>query len=94
MNLYVFLLSVVRTLLSAYGYILIAAAVITWIPDLTETPLGQLLMRVTEPYLRLFRRFIPTIQFGNVGFDLSFIVALIVYFFVEHGVVNVLFSLI
>lgn len=94
MGLYGFMLNVVSSVLSAYGYILIAAAVITWIPDLTETQLGQLLMRVTEPYLRLFRRFIPTVQFGNVALDLSYIVAVVVYFFVEQGVMYVLFSLI
>jgi YggT family protein len=93
MGLYGFMLNVIVSLLSVYGYILIAAAVITWIPDLVETQLGQILIRLTEPYLRWFRR-IPTLQFGGVGLDLSFIVAVVVYFFVEQRVAHILSSLI
>lgn len=93
MNLYVQLFNVVQAALWAYGYLLIATAVISWLPDLAETQLGQLLARVTEPYLRLFRRFIPPLPIGGITLDLSYIVAVIVYFFVQEGVVTVLAAL-
>ncbi|MCL6515393.1 YggT family protein [Alicyclobacillus sp.] len=90
MELYAGLLNFIQALLSLYGYVLIATAVISWIPDLAETQLGQWLSRLTEPYLRPFRRWIPPLQVGGVAFDLSFLVAVVVYFFVEQGVMYVL----
>jgi YggT family protein len=93
MGTYVVLLNIVQAILSVYWYLLVATAVISWIPDLAETQLGQLLTRLTDPYLRLFRRFIPGVPLGGVVLDLSFIVALVVYYFVEQGVMTVLISL-
>jgi YggT family protein len=92
MGLYISFLNIVQGLLSAYGYILIATAIISWIPDLAETQLGQILTRVTLPYLRLFRR-IPPVQLGGILLDLSWIVAVIVYFFIQQGVMFVLWTL-
>jgi YggT family protein len=93
MGAYIVLLNIVQAILSVYWYLLVATAVISWIPDLAETQLGQLLTRLTDPYLRLFRRFIPGVPLGGVVLDLSFIVALVVYYFVEQGAMTVLFSL-
>jgi YggT family protein len=93
MGTYVVLLNIVQAILSVYWYLLVATAVISWIPDLAETQLGQLLTKLTDPYLRVFRRFIPGLQLGGVVLDLSFIVAVIVYYFVEQGVMTVLIAL-
>jgi YggT family protein len=93
MGTYLVLLNIVQAILSVYWYLLVATAVISWIPDLAETQLGQFLTKLTDPYLRLFRRFIPGIQLGGVVLDLSFIVAVIVYYFVEQGVMTVLIAL-
>ncbi len=52
---------------------------------------------VTEPYLRLFRRFIPPIMFGGGGIDLSPIVAILVLSYVLEPLtiwfVSLLFAL-
>jgi YggT family protein len=80
------LIQIVQGLLTVYFYILIATAFISWVPDLAETQLGQLLHRLTDPYLQPFRRFIPPLQFGGVMLDVSFIVAVIVYFFIQRGI--------
>lgn len=92
MGFYIWLYNVVNGLLVAYGYILIATAIISWIPDLAGTQLGRILARITEPYLRLFRRFIPPLRLGVVMLDLSFIIAVIVYFFIREGIMSVLFN--
>ncbi|MCL6637640.1 MAG: YggT family protein [Alicyclobacillus sp.] len=94
MGLYPVLLNLIQVLLTFYGYVLIATAVISWIPDLADTQLGQLLNRLTEPYLRPFLRFIPPLSLGGVQFDVAFIVAVIVYFFIEQGVVYVLAAIV
>lgn len=84
------ILNIIQTILQVYGYLLIAAAVMSWIPDLTDTQIGQLLIRLTDPYLALFRRIIPSLPLGGIAIDISFIVAVIVYFFVEREIIHVL----
>jgi YggT family protein len=92
-EVYVAVINVVQAILTVYWFLLIATAVISWVPDLAETQLGQLLARLTDPYLRLFRRYIPGIPLGGVVLDLSFIVAVIVFYFIEEGIMSVLIAL-
>ena len=94
MNTYYTLIRIVQFILALYWYVLIATAAISWIPDLADTQLGQILYRLTEPYLKWFRRYIPPVQLGGILLDLSFIVAIVVYYFVEQGVLYVLISLV
>lgn len=84
------LLNIISTLLSIYGYLLIATAIMSWIPDLASTQIGRILHNVTDPYLRIFRRFIPPVPLGGIMLDVAFIVAIIVYFFIERGIMAVL----
>ncbi|MBX6395148.1 MAG: YggT family protein [Alicyclobacillaceae bacterium] len=81
---------VVQTILSAYWYVLVARGLLSFFPDVWRTRLGQWLVKWTEPYLSLFRRFIPGLPLGTVYLDLSFLVALLVYMFVERGVLQLL----
>ncbi|WP_026961678.1 YggT family protein [Alicyclobacillus herbarius] len=91
--MWTYILNVIYILLEIYGYLLIAAALMTWIPDLSETPVGRLLTRLTEPYLNIFRRMIPSLPFGGIRLDLSFLVAIIVYFLLENLVMGILWRL-
>jgi YggT family protein len=88
--MWTYILNLIYIVLEIYGYLLIAAALMTWLPELMETPVGQILMRLTEPYLGLFRRFIPSLPLGGIRLDLSFLVAIIVYFFLENLVMSIL----
>ncbi|WDL97433.1 YggT family protein [Alicyclobacillus sp. ALC3] len=87
-------LSLIQVVLTVYGYVLIATAVLSWVPDLAQTRLGLFLYKVTEPYLGLFRRYIPPLRIGGVGIDISFIVAVIVYFFLQAGILSVLSAIV
>ncbi|WP_067931553.1 YggT family protein [Alicyclobacillus kakegawensis] len=91
--MWTYILNLIYILLEIYGYLLIAAALMTWIPNLGDTPIGQLLTRLTEPYLGIFRRFIPPLPFGGIRLDLSFLVAIVVYFFLENMVISILWRL-
>jgi YggT family protein len=74
-----------------YAWVIVARALLSWFPIRTDNPLWQvrrLLVRVTEPYLGLFRRVIPTVRFGMVGFDLSAFAGLIVLFMVVQIIVR------
>lgn len=91
-GIYQQLYQIIQGLLWAYGYVLIGTAVISWIPDLMQTQFGQVLMRVTQPYMQIFRRFIPSIPIGGVSLDLSYMVGVIVYFLVQNVVLSVLYA--
>lgn len=77
---------VISTAFLIYRYMLIGYILMSWIPALQESAVGRFLERVCEPYLGFFRKFIPPI--GMI--DISPIVGLLVLYFIERGVYNVL----
>jgi YggT family protein len=70
-----------------FFYMIIAYVLMSWVPNARESSIGQLLGRIVEPYLAVFRRFIPAI--GGV-IDISPIVAMFALHFIYQGVVAVL----
>ena len=77
-------------ILELYSYVLIARVLMSWVPDVERTSIGRFLVRITEPYLGFFRRFIPPLPLGGGYLDLSPIVAIFAWHFVTVGVLNVL----
>ena len=75
------ILSLISSLFSLYSFLIIAYCLLSWFPGAYQTQLGQLLIKVCQPYLRLFD-FIPPIA----GISFAPVVALIVLQFVEKGV--------
>jgi YggT family protein len=49
-----------------------------WKPAGNPAVAMELMYSATDPPVKLFRRLIPTVRFGGVGFDLSVIVLFIV----------------
>lgn len=74
---------------TVYQYMIIAYILMSWVPQMRDTGIGQLLERLVEPYLAPFRRFIPTLGF----IDISPIVALIALRFAHYGLVSILIKL-
>jgi YggT family protein len=52
----------------------------TWRPAGTPAVAMEVLYVTTDPPVKLFRKIIPTIRMGGVGFDLSIIVLLIIVY--------------
>ena len=77
------LIDFIWTLYNIYFYLLIAYVLLSWIPNARDSFVGQLLGRIAEPYLSIFRRFIPPI--GGM-LDVSPIVALFALRFIAFGV--------
>ncbi len=65
-----------------YSYLIIAYVLMSWFPNARESFIGQFLGKIVEPYIGIFRRFIPPI--GRV-LDLSPIVALFALRFIASG---------
>ena len=87
------LVGLIETALSIYSFAILLRIILSWVPLRSGTlsyRLFSILYDVTEPYLRLFRRYLPLVRFGNAALDLSPIVGLAVLFIVQRLVVAVL----
>lgn len=66
-----------------YYFMIIAYVFMSWLPNVRESFVGELLGKLVEPYLYPFRKLIPPI--GGM-LDISPIVALIALRFVFEGI--------
>lgn len=69
-----------------YWLMLIIYIFMSWVPSARGSSFGQLLEKACEPYLGIFRRFIPPI--GMI--DFSPIIALFALNFIQLGLLKVL----
>ena len=74
-------MTVVFAILSVIKWLVIIAAVISWVSPDPRNPIVQFLYRTTEPILRPFRRLLPPSRTG--GIDLSPILVILVILFIE-----------
>jgi YggT family protein len=81
------ILGILLTAITIYSYLLIASILMSWLPNARESGLGQMLSKITDPYLDIFRRFIPPI--GMI--DFSPIIAIFALNLARNGLV-VLFT--
>ncbi|MBO7743902.1 YggT family protein [Paenibacillus sp. MWE-103] len=79
--------SIIWTITQIYQYMIIAYVLLSWLPGVRDSFIGELLGKLVEPYLSPFRRFIPSI--GGV-IDISPIVALFALRFVAYGLIAIL----
>ncbi len=75
-------------LLEIYTWMIIAAALISWVSPDPYNPLVQFLRRATEPVLRPIRRLLSPYQ---TGLDFSPLVAVLIIQFVERVILPSLF---
>ncbi len=85
------ILQFISWILSAYMWIIIAAAVITWVRPDPNNPIVRFLFAVTEPVLWRIRRFIPT-SFG--GFDIAPVILILIIVFVQNVIISSLMGMI
>jgi YggT family protein len=76
-------------LLDLYSYIIIAAALISWVSPDPRNPIVQFLYKVTEPVLRPVRNLLPPWKTG--GLDLSPLIVIIAIQFVERVILPSLY---
>ena len=86
--------SYVSVLFTVYIVLIFIRVLMSWF---TRIPYNPWLMRVldfvretTDPYLNLFRRFIPMVRVGPGAIDLSPMVAMIVLFVLQAVVVKLI----
>ncbi|MTW16861.1 YggT family protein [Rhodoplanes serenus] len=85
-------LSFLSTLLTLYVYVLIAAAVLSWLiafnvvntRNQAVSTIGEFLYRITEPVLRPIRRMMPDLG----GIDISPVIVILAIFFIQSVVLQ------
>ncbi len=75
---------ILHLLLQAYGYVIIADAVLSWFRLDPRHPLVRLLDRLTEPLLSPIRRLVPE----TAGLDLSPAVALLLIMLMDRLLIS------
>lgn len=83
-----FVLALARLLeiaITAYIWIIIARALISWVNPDPYNPIVRFLHRVTEPVLRPIRYRLPTL---SMGLDLSPLVVILVLYFLDAFLVS------
>ena len=77
------LLEIVLGLMSAYTWVIIIRALLSWVNPDPYNPLVKLLVAITEPVLRPLRRLVPPHKVG--GLDLSPMLAILLILLVRNG---------
>jgi YggT family protein len=72
-------LQVVFAILSVIQWIVIIAAVISWVNPDPRNPIVQFLYRTTDPMLRPFRRILPPGRTGGIDFSPLLLLLLILF---------------
>ncbi|MCR8845733.1 YggT family protein [Paenibacillus sp. SC116] len=80
-------LEYVAYLFNIYWWLVIIYVLMSWVPNVRSSFIGEIIGKIVEPYLSIFRRIIPPI--GGV-LDISPIVALFVLQFVHIGLATVI----
>jgi YggT family protein len=82
----------VDALFLVYIILIFARILLTWIPRIPYNPVLSavigFIQDVTNPYLNLFRRFLPPVGGGGFALDLSPIIATIVLLIARAIIVN------
>jgi YggT family protein len=87
----------VSALFTVYFILIIVRIILSWVQQFRPLPYNMALRAVigfieesVDPYLNLFRRFIPPLRVGGAGLDLSPILAIFVLLIVQSLVVNLI----
>ena len=86
------MLQVVALLLQGlrlYQGLIVVSALMSWLPGAYNSALGQLLQRVTQPYLSLFDRIIPSMA----GVSFSAVAGVFVLELAQRGLITLAMGL-
>ena len=89
-TLLISILQFISIVINLYKWVVIIAALITWVQPNPHNPIVRFLWNVTEPIYRWIRRYIPT-TFG--GFDIAPIILILALQFLQILINNIIVSL-
>lgn len=77
-------LNIFNIVVQIYIWLIIANALMSWLPGAYESRLGQFIGRLVQPFLNIFR-FIPSLG----GIDFSPVIAIVVLQLAQRGIVAI-----
>ena len=92
----IFVARVVSLAFELYWLAILGRILLSWVPLRSGTfayRVYSILYDATEPYLRLFRRYLPLVRLGNAALDLSPLVGLVVLVIVRTIIVSLIVRL-
>ena len=89
-NFLIAVAKIIDILLTAYTWIIIAQAIVSWVRPDPYNPIVRFLYAVTEPVLRPIRRYLP-VSWG--GFDFSPLIVLLALVFLQEFLIKSLIQL-
>lgn len=86
--------SFVNSLFLVYIILIFIRVLLSWIPRMPYNPalraVVDFIHQVTDPYLNLFRRFLPPLGGGRMAIDISPIIAIFVLLIAQNLVVGLI----
>ncbi len=79
---------ILDTLLEIYKWVVIIAALISWVSPDPYNPIVRFLYSVTEPVLRPIRKLVPPYR---IGIDFSPLIAILIIMFLQYALINTLY---
>ncbi|MCP1143954.1 YggT family protein [Lysinibacillus endophyticus] len=83
--LYYSIINFIAAAFTIYQFMIIIYIFMSWVPNIRNSTVGEYLGKLVEPYLGIFRKFIPPI--GMI--DISPIVALLLLRYIQMGLLIV-----
>ena len=83
MNFLYTLYRILYYLLEIYSFVIVIDALMSWVPSIRNSSLGQFIDRMVEPYVRLFRQGPLLKLMYATGIDISPVIALFLIYFVQ-----------
>ncbi|MRI81481.1 YggT family protein [Fundicoccus ignavus] len=85
----ILLIRLVDSVFNIYSMVLVIYALLSWLPGAYESQLGQIIIKISKPYLDFFDRYIPPIG----GISINVMIAIFVLQLIRNGVMGLLFRL-
>jgi YggT family protein len=82
-----FLVQIIEFFLTLYIWMIIIRAILSWVPSFSRIPIASLLFRLTDPFLRKVRKFLPL---PSMAVDISPVIAILVLILIRYLVVAIL----
>ena len=84
-NLFTAVGQILDMILSLYMWAIIINALLSWVNPDPYNPIVRMLSQITEPALRLVRRYVPL---GSIGIDISPIIVILAIMFLRNFLVR------
>lgn len=93
-----YILSAISWVIWLYCLFIVIDCIMSWLPFLANSVVGQLLNKIVDPYLNLFRKGPIAKLAYSTGIDISAVIGIFVLYFIQdyalQWIANILYKLI